>query len=237
MDGVMVRLRLRSTLVLLAAVLAVSVVPTSADATVIDDALEAVTCSELVASLGDATPAEVAELLATSYCHDQSDSVVCVPAGEPCTVSGDSAVDDGTVSVRVDGVADPGGVMVLAVGRSDQQSACGLPMYVGITVRFESAGVRDLVASHDVTKSLDQATPQNGAGNLHVCYQSPKPFVDRDGQTTMVGILPDCEANGDVAPCVSQRNKHRADAQLAMDLPPGDPSWQMVVDTVDRYTG
>lgn len=204
---------------------------------VVDDVLRTATCTGLLDGVADLAGDELETLADPTYCHAQSDTTFCAPSGTACSTQAEEQTADGSVAVEVTGVADPGGVMALAVGRTGQTHACGQPLYVQAAIRFESEGVRDLVATHRVSKSLDHATTQNGADNIGVCYQSPKPFTDRDGATVMSGLLPTCDAVGDAAPCILHRRKNRADAVVALRLPFGDPTWKMVEDFIDERTG
>lgn len=223
---------------LTAAVLLCTVVGVPAGAVpILDEALRTVTCTGLVDGLADDIQEVAEHLVDPSSCHTASSAAVCPTPGETCTTEVEQSDEVGTVAVNVTGVADPGGFMALTIGRTAASQACGQPLYVDATMRFESQGVRDLEASHRVTKSLDQVTPQNGAGNLGICYQAPKPFTDRDGNATLSGLLPDCDIEAPQPPCISKRHKNKADAIVKMLLPPGDPSWQMVLDTLDKATG
>ena len=203
----------------------------------VDDALSTVTCTGLLDSVDDSLSGELAALVDTSYCHTQSDTATCAPEGTTCTTEVEEDADNGSVFVNVTGTADPGGFMTLSVGNTEQTEACGEPLYVNASIRFESQGVSNLVASHKITKSLDQDFPQNGVDNIGVCYQSPKAFTDADGNTTTYGLLPMCDAVANAAPCIIERHKNKADALVKMSLPPGDPVWKMVQDTIDERTG
>lgn len=224
----------RWTILILAASLASTLAATNAVSTPVDDLVRAVTCTDLLDPVTD-TVGDPTGTLDASYCHSSSTVATCDPAAETCRVEDDYEASDGNVGVSVSGTPDPGGAMFLALGRSDRSQACGRDVYVDLSVRFESEGVNDLVATHRVAKTQDQLEAQNGVENLHICYSSPKPFVDRSGSLAVAGLLPDCATNGGQAPCVLHWKKNKADALLDIKLPPGDPTWQMVIDTVDRY--
>lgn len=225
----------RWTLILLALSLG-STLAASDATTPVDELARDVTCAELLDPVTD-TIGDPTGMLDASYCHSGSTVAPCDPSAETCTVEDNYTASDGDVQVSVSGTPDPGGAMFLALGRSDRSQACGRDVYVDLSVRFESEGVADLVATHRIAKSQDQVETQNGVENIQFCYSSPKPFTDRAGATVLVGLLPDCGVNGAQAPCVLSRNKNKADAVLTVSLPPGDPTWQMVIDTVDRVTG
>ena len=232
------RRRMSRLVVAIAAMSALSSFGSQAAASpVLDEALQAITCSGLLDGAGGAVEGELAALLDPSYCHSQSATTACAPQGTTCTTQAEDETPDGSVQVDVTGVADPSGFMTLAVGKTAQTHACGEPLYLPVSIRFESQGVSDLVASHRISKALDHQTEQNGAENIGVCYQSPKAFTDADGVTTTYGLLPTCDATAGVAPCILERHKNKADAILKMKLPPGDPVWKMVEDFVDEHTG
>jgi hypothetical protein len=209
--------------------------PVSSAAPLVDDTLQTLTCTGLLQGGEESDGDELLHHL--WYCHQEASVTTCTPDGEGCTTSASETNEDGSVDVEVTGVADPGGVMALAVGRTQQAEACGQPLYMPVNIRFESEGVGELIASHRIAKTRDQETPQNGVDNIGVCYQSPKPFVDAEGATTMSGLLPLCDATGQTPPCILSRHKNKADAILTMKLPSGDPTWKMVEDTIDERLG
>lgn len=218
-------------------ILALSLASTLAAAdSPVDELAATLTCSGTLDPVTD-TIGDPAGLLDTSYCHDSSTVTTCEPDDETCTVEGQYQASSGTVDVSVTGTPEPGGFMFLALGRSERSRACDRDVYVDTSIRFESEGVGSLVATHRIAKAQDQETTQNGVENIGFCYSAPKPFTDRAGNTVLSGLLPDCAAVADVPPCVLQRKKNMADAIVTLLLPSGDPTWQMVEDTLDDYTG
>jgi len=94
-----------------------------------------------------------------------------------------------------------------------------------------------------IDKEIVDKTPDNGTSDYRVCYSSPVPFTDRTGEpakpdpwddgpsayfgtTWFTGLLPDCDPNDPVAPCVlgwTDDGGNRVGTFLA---PPGDPSFR-----------
>lgn len=94
-----------------------------------------------------------------------------------------------------------------------------------------------------IDKAIVDKTPDNGTSDYRVCYSSPVPFTDRTGEpakpdpwddgpsayfgtTWFTGLLPDCDPNDPVAPCVlgwTDDGGNRVGTFLA---PPGDPSFR-----------
>jgi hypothetical protein len=94
-----------------------------------------------------------------------------------------------------------------------------------------------------IDKAIVDKTTDNGTSDYRVCYSSPVPFTDRTGElakpdpwddgpsayfgtTWFTGLLPDCDPNDPVAPCVlgwTDDGGNRVGTFLA---PPGDPSFR-----------
>jgi hypothetical protein len=94
-----------------------------------------------------------------------------------------------------------------------------------------------------IDKAIVDKTPDNGTSDYRVGYSSPVPFTDRTGEparpdpwddgpsayfgtTWFTGLLPDCDPNDPVAPCVlgwTDDGGNRVGTFLA---PPGDPSFR-----------
>jgi hypothetical protein len=94
-----------------------------------------------------------------------------------------------------------------------------------------------------IDKAIVDQTPDNGTSDYRVCYSSPVPFTDRTGEpakpdpwddgpsayfgtTWFTGLLPDCDPNDPVAPCVlgwTDDGGNRVGTFLA---PSGDPSFR-----------
>ena len=222
------RRRTGGLLVLLALVVALAAPAASAQTPVVDDVLAAVTCSGLLDDVPVALGEVTGGLVDPAYCHTSSSTVACSPPGSTCTAESSTTVEGSEIDVTATGVADPSGYMSLSVGTSDATTGCGVPAYVPATIRFDSNGVSDIVVTHRVPKALDHQTPENGAGNREVCYASPIPFQDQTGATVNQGLLPDCDPEAPVAPCVALRAKDSADLVLAIRVPSNDPVWKLV---------
>jgi hypothetical protein len=94
-----------------------------------------------------------------------------------------------------------------------------------------------------IDKAIVDQTTDNGTSDYRVCYSSPVLFTDRTGElakpdpwddgpsayfgtTWFTGLLPDCDPNDPVAPCVlgwTDDGGNRVGTFLA---PPGDPSFR-----------
>ncbi len=94
-----------------------------------------------------------------------------------------------------------------------------------------------------IDKAIVDQTPDNDTSDYRVGYSSPVPFTDRTGEpakpdpwddgpsayfgtTWFTGLLPDCDRNDPVAPCVlgwTDDGGNRVGTFLA---PPGDPSFR-----------
>ena len=91
-----------------------------------------------------------------------------------------------------------------------------------------------------IDKAIVDQTPDNGASEYRVCYSSPVPFTDRTGDrarpdpwddgpsayfgtTWFTGLLPDCDPNDPVAPCVLKVTEHGGNRVATILTPPGDP--------------
>jgi hypothetical protein len=94
-----------------------------------------------------------------------------------------------------------------------------------------------------IDKAIVDKTTDNDTSDYRVCYSSPVPFTDRTGElakpdpwddgpsayfgtTWFTGLLPDCDPDDPVAPCVlgwTDDGGNRVGTFLA---PPGDPSFR-----------
>ena len=66
--------------------------------------------------------------------------------------------------------------------------------------------------------------------DYQVCFESDTAFLDRNGDTTNLGLLPDCEIDypsfvyvPPVPPCVEDRNVDGSFVYLTFLAPAGDP--------------
>ena len=94
-----------------------------------------------------------------------------------------------------------------------------------------------------IDKAIVDQTPDNGTSDYRVCYSSPVPFTDRTGEpakpdpwddgpsayfgtTWFTGLLPDCDPNDPVAPCVLSWTDDGGNRVGMFLAPPGDPSFR-----------
>lgn len=94
-----------------------------------------------------------------------------------------------------------------------------------------------------IDKAIVDKTPDNGTSDYRVCYSSPVPFTDRSGElakpdpwddgpsvyfgtTWFTGLLPDCDPNDPVAPCVVSWTDDGGNRVGTFLAPPGDPSFR-----------
>ena len=142
--------------------------------------------------------------------------VDCVPF-EDCF--GD--LSDSTTSAEVDAIADssaPRLTMSLTAGgpNCDEYTEHSSTLEFGVT----STRAKQVTLGFDT--GLDPYFVQ--PGDFQVCYQSPTSFVDRDGATVTLGLLPDCDPYGDpVSPCVLDRSADGSFVFITFVAPQGDP--------------
>jgi hypothetical protein len=94
-----------------------------------------------------------------------------------------------------------------------------------------------------IDKAIVDKTTDNGTSDYRVCYSSPVPFTDRTdepakpdpwedgpsayfGTTWFTGLLPDCDPNDPVAPCVLSWTDDGGNRVGTFLAPPGDPSFR-----------
>jgi hypothetical protein len=94
-----------------------------------------------------------------------------------------------------------------------------------------------------IDKAVVDNTSDNDPADYRVCYSSPVPFIDRTGEpappdpwqdgpsayfgtTWFTGLLPDCDPNDPVAPCVLRWSDDGGDRVGEFLTPPGDPSYR-----------
>jgi hypothetical protein len=99
-----------------------------------------------------------------------------------------------------------------------------------------SAKVTEIV----IQKALVDQTQDNDPSQYRVCYSSPIPFIDRTGAqaepdpwhdgpsayfgtTWFTGLLPDCDPQDPVAPCVMRWADDNGNRVATVLTPPGDP--------------
>jgi YVTN family beta-propeller protein len=128
-------------------------------------------------------------------------------------------VTDGPLDSRVGGTSSTDGTLSVSLG--NENVSCG----------DDSATESEPVTSYtttDYTGSALSATltvANDTATDGAVCYSSPTPFIDNQGDSVTSGELPDCSVVEDVAPCIVSITS--SDGNLVIDLlvPPGDPSF------------
>jgi hypothetical protein len=94
-----------------------------------------------------------------------------------------------------------------------------------------------------IDRAVVDNTPDNDPSEYRVCYSSPVPFIDRTGElakpdpwddgpsayfgtTWFTGLLPDCDPNDPVAPCVLKWTDDGGNRVGTFLAPPGDPSYR-----------
>jgi hypothetical protein len=94
-----------------------------------------------------------------------------------------------------------------------------------------------------IDEEIVEKTPNNDASEYRVCYSSPLPFRDRTGEqarpdpwddgpsayfgtTWFTGLLPDCDPDDPVAPCVLKWTDDGGNRVGTFLAPPGDPSFR-----------
>lgn len=94
-----------------------------------------------------------------------------------------------------------------------------------------------------IDKAVVDTTPDNDPSEYRVCYSSPVAFTDRTGEqakpdpwqdgpsayfgtTWFTGLLPDCDENDPVAPCVLRWTDDGGNRVATILTPPGDPSYR-----------
>jgi hypothetical protein len=91
-----------------------------------------------------------------------------------------------------------------------------------------------------INQSVVDQTPDNDPSDYRVCYSSPVPFTDLNGElaqpdpwddgpsayfgtTWFTGLLPDCDEGDPVAPCVLKWTDENGNRVGTILTPPGDP--------------
>jgi hypothetical protein len=113
-----------------------------------------------------------------------------------------------------------------------------------VFVDYDDGGVSEKTIRILIGKKTVQATPDNAASAYRVCYASPDPFHDINGdwapadtsdngpseyfgEIWYVGLLPDCSNQGPVAPCVLSWTASAGGDRLGVFLAPaGDPIYR-----------
>ena len=94
-----------------------------------------------------------------------------------------------------------------------------------------------------IDRAVVDNTPNNDPSEYRICYSSPVPFIDSTGEpakpdpwqdgpsayfgtTWFTGLLPDCDPNDPVAPCVLKWTDDGGNRVGTFLTPPGDPSYR-----------
>ena len=149
---------------------------------------------------------------------------ICGPG--PC--SGSTATE--TTGVQVDAISGESGDL-LSLSLGVQTLECpGYEASSDVVTFGVSGSDRTKTVTISVDKSVVKKRPNKGAAHFQVCYASPNPFTQRDGTPAPLvggaytGLLPDCDNQPPVPPCVLSRHKKSGDAVVAFLAPAGDPT-------------
>lgn len=172
-------------------------------------------------------------------------AAVCQP-GQPCETTVQDTDDNGDslVTATLSGTSPTGGALVLALRRSEDEGACDFGLYVPYEGQHDTPGFTGAKTIRiQVAKSLRQEEANNGADRASICYTSPKPFYDADGNPTVEGLLPDCEevpegvltgllgsSDPFASPCLHRHAAGPGDHVINIHIPAGfgDPVWKLV---------
>jgi hypothetical protein len=142
--------------------------------------------------------------------------VVC--QGPGCSTQASS---DGTVVTVIAPDAAPGDIITIALDVEALDCPGYTPLPGTPVVTFTVTGNSSRIVKIRVPAALD---PRPRSGD-RVCYGSVLPFVDRDGVTTNVGVLPLCPAKVPEATPPCQRTtrivKRTGDHVVSFIAPPG----------------
>jgi hypothetical protein len=149
---------------------------------------------------------------------------ICGPG--PC--SGSTATE--TTGVKVDAVSGESGDL-LSVSLGVETLECtGYEASSDVVTFGVSGSDRTKTVTITVDKSVVKKRSNSGAAHFQVCYASPNPFTQRDGTPAppvggvFTGLLPDCDNQTPVPPCVLSRHKKSGDAVVSFLAPAGDPT-------------
>ncbi|MDQ1699185.1 MAG: hypothetical protein QOG34_1048 [Frankiaceae bacterium] len=168
----------------------------------------------------------------TTDAFDIVQSLVPCVAGTPCN-SGTLGDKNGTTLASVNANAGPSADHLSttvkgtnAPGLFPACDASGEPP-LGAVVTF-AVTTRSKTVTMTLPKVYVNQIPNNGAPFMDICLDVPvgQEFVDKFGNTTTTGLLPDCTTKRTVT-CVSSRGKNAGNEVITFKLPAGDPhsSW------------
>jgi len=177
-----------------------------------------------VYTLSATSPGVVAAGSGSFGIWDQASSCA---SGTTCSVSVSQAR---AVSSQITGNTSTTGALVASLG-ADSVTCGDTFNHAPIATTFNAFGLTasgSKTAIVQIDKAIVQATPNNGVSSYQVCYQSPTPFTDRAGNAGVTqGLLPDCKAVSNQAPCVDSITKTKAgDVVETLSLPAGDPRFR-----------
>lgn len=155
---------------------------------------------------------------------DIVDQAQSCDAGEQCTAT---LTDPGVMTVKVVATSSSDGFILLSFDPEPltcSDSFNHAPHVVLLNTQgFTSA--TNKVVTITIDKSVVTATPNNGLANYQVCFESDTAFIDRFGDVTTKGLLPDCGKPAN-PPCISKKQKKGGAVVITLLLRPGDPSFR-----------
>ena len=156
------------------------------------------------------------------------DQGISCASGTTCSISVSQAK---TISSQITGNTSTSGALVASLLGADTLSCGDSYNHASLATTFNAFGLTaagSKTAIVQIDKAVVQATPNNGVSTYQVCYQSPTPFTDRAGNAGVTqGLLPDCKAVSNQAPCVVSITKTKAgDVLETLSLPAGDPKFR-----------
>jgi len=161
---------------------------------------------------------------ATSNVFSIWDVATACTAGKTCTATINQT---NSMSTSASGTSSTDGFLLESLGEGTL--TCGdnfhhAPSVTTLSERnFTSLSTKTVVLQIDKTV-VQQQGPNNGVSFYQVCYSSGTPFTDRYGNTTTLGLLPDCTSQSPTPPCVASKTKDKAgDVIETLTLPGGDP--------------
>jgi hypothetical protein len=151
-------------------------------------------------------------------------AVLCATTNPDCTTGAVAYPSNGKSNVNATAHGTAAGYLTLSFRPASQLDCAGYA---------ENTGNATLVSGPDRTKLLTftidktdmNATPNNGAAGLEMCFSAPYLFTTKSGGQATTGLLPDCGA----PPCVVSRKKDQAgDGIIVVQAPGGtqDPAFR-----------
>ena len=170
-------------------------------------------------------------------------TTVC-PENQTCTVTTSTADATASVTALGDSARPDAGVLTLSFNSGPELDCAGYTELTPDTALFDlRGGDRAKIASLTIDKSQVNATSNNGASFLEMCFGAPRPFTTKSGgqatqsgtfdwnadgvaEPVYAGLLPDC-AQASPGPCIVKRKKVGAgdgyiEARIPLGL--GDPA-------------